>query len=89
MASQSSARAMRNLTRVCSVPDCGKRMSRRGYCDNHWEVWSKLDEDAKAAAAAGLPIERKPYEYLGDEETLARECARKENTNARPKLANG
>jgi hypothetical protein len=79
----SSARHIQNLTRVCSVDGCGKIMRFKGYCTEHLAAWRKLDDAAKAAALAGMPMPRKPYEYLGDEESLIRMAEQTEKGNDR------
>lgn len=41
-------------TRICSVPDCGKRHFGHGWCEGHYERWRKYGDPTASSPKVGL-----------------------------------
>lgn len=43
-------------SRLCSVQDCGKPASSRGWCKNHWQRWRRYGDPLAGKASKGEPL---------------------------------
>lgn len=57
-------------SRLCSIPDCGKRHFGRGYCNAHYSRWRKYGHPLKGEPTSGWAreyFEKTVIPYSGDD----------------------
>lgn len=70
----------KNRVRYCTSLGCPKRVVASGFCDVHYELGRRA-----ALQNNSLPRpcvqERAPFEWIGDEDALAKRCEQQEIQN--------
>jgi hypothetical protein len=71
----------KNRVRYCTSLGCPKRVVASGFCDVHYELGRRAALQNDTLLRTPVQV-RAPFEWIGDEDALAKLCEQQEQTNA-------
>ena len=72
----------RNRVRYCTSLGCPKRVVASGFCDVHYELGRRAALQNNSLPRPSVQ-ERAPFEWVGDEESLATLCEQQEQASGK------
>jgi hypothetical protein len=70
----------KNRVRYCTSLGCPKRVVASGFCDVHYELGRRAAPQSNSLPRPSVQ-ERAPFEWVGDEESLATLCEQQEQAD--------
>jgi len=75
-------KAGKNRVRYCTSLGCPKRVVASGFCDVHYELGRRAALQNNSLPRPSVQ-ERAPFEWVGDEESLATLCEQQEQASGK------